>query len=147
MIFYQRQHGQCLTVNATRHLSASRRVRSELSCHSRIPVRGKMFEAEPKRQRSFATLAESAGRKLVAELNLQQQLADWHAQLARYRAVAMSGRRQEHDLSKLVLEMRNTRRRMITEMQARGQGIGKSGSVTSLLRSLDRAIEDARSLL
>jgi len=31
-------------------------------------------------------------------------------------------------------------------MQARGQGISKSGAVSSLLRSLDRAIEDARSL-
>jgi hypothetical protein len=76
-----------------------------------------MFEAAPERQRSSAT------------------------QLACYRAIAMAGRRPDYDLSKLALEMQNTRSPMVTEMQARGQGIGKSGAVTSLLRSLDRAIE------
>jgi len=126
--------------------TSRRVVKGTFSAFANLRAR-EMFEAEPKRQRSSVTLAESAGRRLVAELDLQRQLEDWHAQLARYRAITMSGRRPDFDLSKLALEMQNTRRRMITEMQARGQGIGKSGAVTSLLRSLDRAIGDARSLL
>ena len=113
---------------------------------SRTDVAARKMHERTTRERSASSVTETAGRSLVAELDLHGRLERWHEQLARYRALAMSGRKADQDLNALLIDMRNTKHRLATEMQARGQGISKSGAVSSLLRSLDRAIEDARSL-
>src|SRR4029079_8387266 len=79
---------------------------------------------------------------LVSEL--RECLPHWHGILAYNRALSSTGREAACDLQALLVEMENARRRLLTELQAQGVYVRRSGPVTSVRRSLDRAIHEAR---
>lgn len=97
------------------------------------------------RQKSVARVGERTAVLLVSEL--RECLPHWHGILAYNRALSSTGREAACDLQALLVEMENARRRLLTELQAQGVYVRRSGPVTSVRRSLDRAIDEARNLI
>jgi hypothetical protein len=100
-------------------------------------------DAPAERMRNEAAMAEGTARTLVEDL--REDLSRWHRELAWQRVAAERGAASE-PVDRLILNLRNARQRLVTELQAQPRAVRTSGVARTCRRSLDRALDMARAL-